>query len=67
MFPVNPLGSFKLSTSNGSTSGNVTCVEPEYYLWVYNVFHECVYNPKEEVGFVLGLVSILCWIIATLP
>ena len=67
MFSVNPLGSINLLDANGTGSANISCLEPGYCLWVYNVFHECVYNPKEEIGFIFGLISILCWIISALP
>ena len=66
MFPINPLGSVYM-LSNNSNATNVSCNGPEQYMWVYHVFHECIYNSKEEVGFILGLISICCWIFASLP
>lgn len=48
-------------------TSDVSCVNNQTVQWIYNVFHECVNNPKEEVGFILGLVSICCWICASVP
>lgn len=51
-----------------SNSSNLTsCETNETIVWIFNVFHECVNTPKEEVGFILGLVSICCWICASVP
>lgn len=67
MFPINPLGSFYLNELNISNITNITCDDPTQYQWVYNVFHECIHNTKEEIGFILGLISIMCWIVAAIP
>nr|XP_002128014.1 lysosomal amino acid transporter 1 homolog [Ciona intestinalis] len=73
MFPIIPIKSalqeqYVLSASiNTSNSTNASCLRPDAVYWVYIAFHECIYNAKEEIGFILGLVSILCWICASLP
>lgn len=53
------------ASSNSST--NLTCETNETISWIFDVFHECIDTPKEEVGFILGLISICCWICASVP
>ena len=67
MYFLSPLGAHSLFESNFSNITNSSCVEPIQFKWVYNAFNECIHNTKEEVGFILGLISILCWIVASLP
>jgi len=53
--------------SNQSNFTNASCPQPNPIKWVHIVFNQCIYNSKEEIGFLLGLISILCWICASLP
>jgi hypothetical protein len=41
--------------------------EPGASPFVERYFHDCVYTWKDELGFALGLTSILLWITAQLP
>lgn len=52
-------------SKNNST--NLTCESNQTVEWIFYVFHECVNTPKEEVGFILGLISICCWVCASVP
>nr|XP_039251452.1 lysosomal amino acid transporter 1 homolog [Styela clava] len=52
---------------SNKNSTNLTCESNQTVEWIFNVFHECVDTPKEEVGFILGLVSICCWVCASVP
>eukprot|EP00058_Branchiostoma_floridae_P028403 XP_002613894.1 hypothetical protein BRAFLDRAFT_208580 [Branchiostoma floridae] len=45
----------------------VNCSEHGGVEWIWHTFHQCVVGPKEYTGFILGLVSILCWIVVSLP
>ncbi|XP_066295861.1 lysosomal amino acid transporter 1 homolog isoform X1 [Branchiostoma lanceolatum] len=45
----------------------VNCSEHGGVEWIWHTFHQCVVGPKEYSGFILGLVSILCWIVVSLP
>ena len=38
-----------------------------YVEWVRMVFGECMYTPREQVSFYLGLLSTLCWMFAQVP
>ncbi|XP_033096103.1 lysosomal amino acid transporter 1 homolog [Anneissia japonica] len=35
--------------------------------WLWHTFHECVRNNIQYAGFVLGLLSICCWVVVFLP
>jgi len=41
---------------------NETCIP-----WIEKGFKECLHNTKEEIGFICGLISILCWLSSALP
>ncbi|XP_019647090.1 PREDICTED: lysosomal amino acid transporter 1 homolog isoform X3 [Branchiostoma belcheri] len=45
----------------------VNCSEHGGVEWIWHTFKQCVVGPKEYTGFILGLVSILCWIVVSLP
>lgn len=48
-------------------SSDITCLNNQTVQWIYHVFHQCVNDVKEEIGFTLGLISICCWICASVP
>ena len=50
-----------------TNSTNGPCQHPNPVMWVYEISGQCIYNVKEEVGFILGLVSLFCWLAASLP
>jgi uncharacterized protein with PQ loop repeat len=42
------------------------CTEP-FVEWIEDAFGECVETPVEMTGFILGLLSTLCWMYSTIP
>jgi len=50
-----------------TTTTNTTCASPERMAWVNNVFGECVVDNLQLAGFVLGMLSNLCWLVAQSP
>ena len=48
----------------GSQDGNGTSCE---YDWANKYLGECVNTPTQLAGLILGLGSILCWIVAQTP
>nr|CAB3266304.1 lysosomal amino acid transporter 1 homolog [Phallusia mammillata] len=70
MYPINPLTALlndPYSNASGANITNSSCLAPDPIVWVHEIFDECIYNVKEEIGFIFGLISILCWICASLP
>lgn len=35
--------------------------------YVFKIFGQCIYNPRQYVAFYIGLSSILCWLLAQAP
>ncbi len=35
--------------------------------FVYKIFGQCIYNPRQYAAFYIGMSSILCWLLATAP
>ncbi|CAK8687159.1 unnamed protein product [Clavelina lepadiformis] len=72
MYPIKPLSAvfeanYIATFGNESGNNNLSCLKENPIPWVYDIFDECIYNAKEEIGFILGLISILCWICASIP
>ncbi|KAI3435496.1 hypothetical protein D9Q98_001562 [Chlorella vulgaris] len=40
---------------------------PGASLWVEKVFGDCLYSPRDFLGFSFGLASICCWLFAQMP
>eukprot|EP00002_Diphylleia_rotans_P035386 TRINITY_DN7715_c0_g1_i2.p1 TRINITY_DN7715_c0_g1~~TRINITY_DN7715_c0_g1_i2.p1 ORF type:complete len:111 (-),score=16.39 TRINITY_DN7715_c0_g1_i2:604-936(-) len=43
------------------------CDEDGYIDWMYSVFGDCVYNERDIMSFIIGLVSLVCWIVVGWP
>ena len=35
--------------------------------WVYKYFGECVMNVRQWFAFIIGMLSIVCWLVAQVP
>ncbi|KAG2502175.1 hypothetical protein HYH03_000662 [Edaphochlamys debaryana] len=53
----------------GEHEGHFACDRPGAVPWIETYFHDCIYpgSTRDEVGFSLGLLSILIWLGAMLP
>eukprot|EP00039_Didymoeca_costata_P001287 m.51259 g.51259 ORF g.51259 m.51259 type:complete len:315 (+) comp10722_c0_seq2:220-1164(+) len=51
----------------GLAANQTGCNIPHRYLWVYSVFGECVVDNLQFVGFCLGMLSNVCWLLAQGP
>ncbi|XP_071945597.1 lysosomal amino acid transporter 1 homolog [Antedon mediterranea] len=43
------------------------CTDDGAIQWLWQTFHECITNNVQLTGFILGLLSICCWIVVFLP
>uniref|UniRef100_A0A0K0EN95 PQ loop repeat family protein n=1 Tax=Strongyloides stercoralis TaxID=6248 RepID=A0A0K0EN95_STRER len=65
-------GSYVLSNINESlitkTYGNSTDQDcPDGIKWIQNVFGDCVDSPWKFIGFVIGFISLLLWLLPLIP
>nr|XP_006814326.1 PREDICTED: lysosomal amino acid transporter 1 homolog [Saccoglossus kowalevskii] len=51
------------------SSKDENCTSPEVggVVWIWKIFHECVASPVQYAGFILGLFSLMCWIVLFMP
>ena len=55
-----------------SVADNATECPPEltaamHSAWVFKYFKECVTNVRQWFAFVIGMLSIVCWLVAQVP
>jgi hypothetical protein len=43
------------------------CDDPGAWRFVERTFGDCLYSAQERASFILGLLSIACWLVAQLP
>lgn len=48
-------------------SNNSNCTADDSVYWIYEIFGQCVLSNLEMLGFVLGMSSIACWMMSTIP
>ena len=48
-------------------SKNSNCSADKSAIWIWNTFGQCVLSNVEMFGFYLGMISILCWMVSTIP
>ena len=35
--------------------------------WIYTSFGDCIVNVRQCFSFIVGILSIICWVVATVP
>ncbi|XP_059188278.1 lysosomal amino acid transporter 1 homolog [Centropristis striata] len=50
-----------------ATAGNFTSLCPNGTKWVWEILGECVMDARDEASIYLGLLSILCFMVSSLP
>lgn len=59
---------WNLSDAATSTSGcDVNATLALHSHWILMVFGDCVMNLRQYISFVIGLLSLVCWIFAQFP
>ena len=55
------------ASSTMTSYGTCQCARDGAVEWIRVWFGDCVYNSKDYAGFVFGMASIACWLVAQLP
>eukprot|EP00045_Choanoeca_perplexa_P010572 m.107904 g.107904 ORF g.107904 m.107904 type:complete len:343 (+) comp15323_c0_seq4:105-1133(+) len=58
---------FDFGTMVAASNSSSACDADQHYQWANKYLGECVKDDKQLVGMILGLLSILCWLVAQSP
>ncbi|XP_076022338.1 lysosomal amino acid transporter 1 homolog [Genypterus blacodes] len=61
------MGVVGVFTQTLSAKSNFTSLCPNGSLWVLDILHECAQGPRDMASIYLGLLSILCFMVSSLP